>query len=343
MAYISNNVTTSHSLTPTSAKQISALFRVGQVLQATIEPLKGQQVQITVGKQTLIATTTTNVRETGPVQVKVKQTQPTIQLEIVKTPPTKIPAQQTTLQSAYRQFMPNQIGLAQTAQQLSSLKLLPQVLLGPVNQLLEQITKSSTPSTAKALKEKLTNSGLFLESKLNQPGKLNVNNDLKGQFLKLQQLADNLNIKTPSPSLTQLSSTLGQAINRITVQQLQLYENPYVTPLELPFDKSDYVDKNYVEIRQNAERNPPTWEVLIEMHLPQGDMSSKLTLNHSHELNCSIWCETETLEQLIRQKIEQLQRQLSENSLLIQTIQIVHLKPEKSEQSTQIALIDIRI
>lgn len=344
MVNISNNFTAAQSLTLKSANQSASLLKVGQVVTANIEQIQGKQVTLSIGSQTLVATSKIDIQESGMIQVRVKQLQPTIELAIVQTSKQNSSQQlQNTLQAALRQVIPNQTALPQAFQQISLLQGLPVSLLGPVNQLLEQISKSQIPLTGSALKEKIADSGLFLESKLKQADKPNLNNDIKGQLLLLQKQAEALNIRSPSPQISQLLSTLNQAINRITLQQLQLYENPNITPLDLPNNHDKQDDQDYIEFRKHSESGTPRWEVLIDLHLPIGEMSAKLTLNQQNEFNCFIWCETEALEQSISENIMQLKNQFENQELQLHNLLIVKQKPTKTEKSTQVALIDIHI
>ncbi len=344
MVNISNNFTAAQSLTLNSANQSASLLKVGQVVTANIEQIQGKQVTLSIGSQTFVATSKIDIQESGMIQVRVKQLQPTIELAIVQTSKQNSSQQlQNTLQAALRQVIPNQTALPQAFQQISLLQGLPASLLGPVNQLLEQVSKSQIPLTGSALKEKIADSGLFLESKLKQADKPNLNNDIKSQLLLLQKQAAALNIRSPSPQISQLLSTLNQAINRITLQQLQLYENPNITPLDLPYNHDKQDDQDYIEFRKHSESGSPSWEVLIDLHLPIGEMSAKLTLNQQNEFNCFIWCETEALEQSISENIMQLKNQFENQELQLHDLLIVKQKPTKTEKSTQVALIDIHI
>ncbi|MGM0542027.1 MAG: hypothetical protein ACQEQR_06270, partial [Pseudomonadota bacterium] len=304
MVNISNNFTATQSQILNSATQSASLLKVGQVVTANIEQIQGKQVTLTIGNQTLVATSKADIQETGTLQVRIKQLQPTIELAIVQNSKQNNSQQlQNTLQAALRQVMPNQTALPQAFQQISLLQNLPTSLLGPVNQLLEQFNKSQIPLSGSALKERMADSGLFLESKLKQADKPNLNNDIKSQLLSLQKQAETLNIRAPSPQISQLLSPLAQAINRITLQQLQLYENPNITPLELPYTHDKQNEQDYIELRKHTQSGSPSWEVLIDLHLPIGEMSAKLTLNQQNEFNCFIWCETEALEQSISENI----------------------------------------
>lgn len=347
MVYISNN--NSQALSPTlnspnSISSKSTVLQVGNILNVTMKPLQGNQVQINIGTQTLLATSKETTLPTGTVQVQVKQTQPTIVLSIMtnKSAPLSNQAQQT-LQATYRQLMPAQTNISQAFQQISLLQALPASLLSPINQLLDQMLKSGTPLSGKELKNRLEQSGLFLESKFKNSEQPKVQNDLKATLLSLKQQADALQVKSPAPQLTQLASLLTKAINRLTVQQLQLYENPMVTPLELPIERNKSVHKNTLEFRQNQNTSPASWELLMDIDLPQGELFTKLLMNPKGEINCIFWCETPALESLIKEELDVLNQQFLDHELPVKTIQIVPQKPVTTTQSTQVALIDIHI
>ena len=344
MAYISNNLTNPQMLTLNKLNQANSLLKVGQVLSANIDQIQGNRIQISLGNQTLVATSKENTLNTGPIQLQVKQLQPSLELVIVRSPKQTSQQQlQQLLQTTYRQVMPNQANISQIFQQITLLQALPTSLTGPINQLLEQVNKASQSLSGKDIKSAMANSGLFLESKINNKDKSGLNHDVKAQLLKLQQQTETLNIKNPSPQLGQLSSALSQAVNRITFQQLQLYENPYVTPLDLPFDSQNAINEGYIELRKYTQEQNNSWEVLLEMQLPLGELFSKLTLNQQSEINCIIWCETNDLEKLITEKLDQLKQQFKDNTLSLKQIQIVKQKPIKTDKTTQVALIDIHI
>lgn len=346
MVYISNN-TQPLSAALTNLNRISApntTLQVGQILNATLKPLQGGQVQVNIGTQTLVATSKETSWPTGNVQVEVKQTQPSIMLTILTKRPDSTNAQtQQTLQAAYRQLMPTQTNISQAFQQISLLQSLPASLLSPINQLLDQMLKSGTLLSGKDLKNRLEQSGLFLESKIKNNEHAKVKSDLKAQLLTLKQQVDTLHSKSNQPQITQLSSILAQSINRLTVQQLQLYENPLITPLELPFERDKRVQKNTIELRQNQHTSPDSWEVLMNIDLPQGELFTKLLMDPQGDMHCIFWCETDTLETMIKEQLNTLSQQFLKHELPINSIQIVPQKPVTTTKSTQVALIDIHI
>ncbi|MCF6345160.1 MAG: hypothetical protein L3J00_01670 [Thiomicrorhabdus sp.] len=347
MVYILNNTPSALNInSPANALSSKNMqLHVGQILNATIKSTQGGQVQLSIGNQTLTASTSENKLQTGSVQVQVKQTQPSIVLSIVSNnkPASSTNQAQQVLQASYRQLMPAQTNISQAFQQISLLQSLPPSLLSPINQLLDQMLKSSTPLSGKELKNKLEQSGLFLESKLKNSDTPNVQKDLKAQLLTLKHQSESLSAKTPSPQLLQLTSILTQAINRLTVQQLQMYENPLVTPLELPFESEKSLHKSTIELRQNNHTIPASWEVLIDTSLPQGELSTKLLMNPKGEISCFLWCETQALENRIKKQLTTLTQSFSDNELPVSSIQIIQQKPVTTQHTTQVALIDIHI
>jgi len=346
MVYISNSLPPLSPApnTANSNPSKNTALQIGQILSANIKPLQGNQVQITLGTQTLQATSKEASLPTGTVQVQVKQTQPSIILSIITSKSSALNHQtQQTLQATYRQLMPAQINVSQAFQQISLLQALPPALLTPINQLLDQMLKSGIPLSGKELKNRLEQSGLFLESNLKKNDPSKIQQDLKAQLLMLKQQTSTLNIKSPTSQLAQLANILTQAINRLTVQQLQTYENPMITPLELPFNRDKQVLKNTIEFYQNQQTSPASWEVLININLPQGELSTKLLMNQNNELYCTFWCESNELETLIKEQLDTLKQQFIDHQLPVQNIQIVPQKLAITTQSTKVALIDIHI
>lgn len=349
MVLISNNLLNAQALSIKQASSIDSLLKVGQVLTANIQSVKGNQVQLTIGNQTLLATAKQPIQESGTVQVKVNQVKPDVQLAIVNTQ-TKSPAQsatQQTLQAAYRQFIPNQAPLSQVFQQINLLQSLPPSLQAPVQQLLDQINKGNQNPNGQTIKQKLSDSGLFLESKLSKTGATTpsnqLKNDVKAQILQLQQQVSVLQQQSSSANVNKLSTLLNQALSRLTVQQVQLFENPNITPLELPFTHHKSINKDYIEIRRNTQASKAQWEAYVDLSLPQGQLSTKLRFTEDDELDCYIWCETEALQESVEQNIHLLKDSLDKEGTSLLNIQITPQKPEKTENSTKIALIDIKI
>ena len=349
MVTISNNFINAQALTIKSSNAVTSLLKVGQTLSANVQPISNNQAQITIGNQTLLAATKTPIQESGTIQVRVNQVKPDIQLSIIPSQgkPTNSAISQQAIQSAYRQFIPNQTPLSQVFQQINLLQSLPPSIQAPLQQLLDQVSKNNQGINGQSIKQKLNESGLFLESKLGSTSKSQasntIKNDVKAQILQLQQQVSTLQQHSTSSSLNKLSTLLNQALSRLTVQQVQLFENPNITPLEVPFERDKGDNKDYIELRKNEQNEQTQWEAYIDLTLPTGLLSVKLKLSEQGLLDCFLWCETEELESNVASHIESLTQLLSSNELQLNNMQITPKKPVKTDNSTKMALIDIKI
>jgi len=349
MVTISNNLINAQALTIKSSNAVTSLLKVGQTLSANVQPISNNQAQITIGNQTLLANTRTPIQESGTIQIRVNQIKPDIQLSIItsQAKPNNSGTSQQAIQTAYRQFIPNQTPLTQVFQQINLLQSLPPSIQTPLQQLLDQLSKSNQGINGQSIKQKLTESGLFLESKLGSTNKNKVattlKNDVKAQILQLQQQVSSLQQQSASSSLNKLSTLLNQALSRLTVQQVQLFENPNITPLEVPFERTKGNNKDYIELRKNEQSEQTQWEAYIDLTLPSGLLSAKLKLSEQGLLDCFLWCETEELESNVASQIESLKQLLNSNELQLNSVQITHKKPVKTDNTTKMALIDIKI
>jgi len=348
MVTIVNNTAQNALLTTRPGNSIDGLLKIGQTLTANIQPLNNTQVQLTIDSQTLVATTKTPIQESGSVQVKVSQVTPELKLTIVdKVPQTNNSSTITqTVQAAYRQFVPLQSPVTQVFQQISLLQSLPPSLQTAVQELINSVTKNQQDVNGQWVKQKLMDSGLFLESKLSQSQQgtnPSIKQDLKAQILQLQQQVSAMQQHSNNASIGKLSTLLDQALSRITVQQVQLFENPNITPLELPFERHKKTDNDSVEIRKAEQNDEQKWEAYIDLNLPQGMLSVKLNLNSDNLLDCFVWTETDALKENVEQHMDLLKQSLQIEDVTLNTVQLAVNKPVKTEKTKKMALIDIKI
>ncbi|MBO1928123.1 hypothetical protein J3998_11105 [Thiomicrorhabdus sp. 6S2-11] len=347
MLTITGNLNPSQ-LTPDLSKTLLNTLKIGQSLSATIEQVKGEQVTLKIGQATLTASSKEINLPTGQVQLTVKQTQPTLVLALAAKPNPSL-QQQELLSTALRQHLSNQVPLNQGAQQFSQLlNQLPASLQAPLMALLDNIRKPLNLSSGKELKERLENSGLFMENKLSNSGKVDqLKHDLKAQLLQFKQMTQSLQSNQASsnnPS-TQLAAKLSdQMISRITFNQIQLYENPALTPMDLPSLTKQAID-DQLEFRKRAMSQGNRWEAFVNVHTDMGEIKAKLSYAElqDQQLFCGIWCESLALEQAVNEQLPQLQKQL--DTLKVDNLQIKVLAqpPERSKKSQRIALVDIHI
>lgn len=348
MLTITGNLNPSQ-LTPDLSKSLLNTLKVGQTLSATIEQVKGEQVTLKVGQATINASSKEINLPTGQVQLTVKQTQPTLVLALA---PQQNPAalQQEILNGALRQHLSNQIPLNQGIQQFTQLlNQLPASLQAPLMALIENMRKPLNLTSGKELKQQLENSGLFMENKLanSTTPVTKLKNDLKAQLLQFKQLSQSAqaNQTTASNPSIQLAAKLSdQAISRITFNQLQLYENPALTPLDLPSQGNKEVE-DQLEFRKRALPQGTRWEAFVNVHTDLGEIKGKLSYaeQQNQQLFCGIWCESQALQQTVQEQLPILATQLQKLEVDNLQIEVLSQPPQQSKQSQRVALVDIHI
>ncbi|QBZ82717.1 flagellar hook-length control protein FliK [Hydrogenovibrio crunogenus] len=331
------------TLNATSAQALK--LAIGSTYTVNITKVDGNQVNFTLAGKPLTATTQQPLTEGKPLTVKVTQTQPNLVLQIQpKSLPVDTAAKnQALMQSAFRQLLPNQIPIAQGVQQLTSLTntgLLPSAIQSQLSSLLEQLFKPSAQTSAKELKRQLLSSGLFLESSLSKSGKPHPG-DFKAKLLQLLQMVN----QTPSnkqPELSRLSTLLNQTLNRLTLQQLQTIESAHLTNIQLPLAPNDHLQEISIDIRKQKKATPPLWEVIMNLQLPAGELSSKLVIQED-VVSIMLWADNTTLENTVSDKLPKLKEQFHEALIPLKHIMMSKEKPTNTTQAEKVALIDIHI
>lgn len=324
-------------------------LKVGQTLTANIIKPIGSQLLLKIGTQTLLADTKLTNLTSGTLQVTVKQTQPSVILTIAQ-PNTSVPQSSNninaTLQSTYRQALAHQIPVSQALNQILNLPNLPIAIQSTLLSMIDQLLRPKLTLDGKDLRQYISQSGLFLENKL-KDGKQTqtLNQDTKAQLLKLQQQTlSQLQNNPKSEGLKQLNSILSQALNKLTVQQLQMFETPNLMNIEIPMQNSKLLESFRFEIYRHRSPAEKNWEILVQLSIEGQQMDVKLQLNEESEtLYCNIWCETAALEQKITENLDLLNHQLDQLSLKNSAIQIVDKPFTASEFATKVALIDISV
>ena len=353
MALIPSNLPNQITLSQSqSATPLNRLFTLGQILTANIQPINQNEARLTVGQHSFIAKTPVPVSDNGQIQVKVKQLTPELQLTIVKpgSPEAKAPQQQV-IQNAYRQFIPSQMPLSQTFQQINLLQSLPPNVQLQLQTLANQLLKQENNLSGKSIKQKILDSGLFMEAKIRNNPSQNITqalkNDVKAQLLQLQSQvntqASQASQSSAAGSLNKLSELLSQALSRITVQQVQLIENPNITPLIQLNESNQEYREDKVEIRRRAHEDKQEWEVYINLELELGEFMSKLVLDEENNLNCFIWCSSDDLKTEVEKFLNRLENNLALQSFNQVQVQLVPAKIETSKESVKVALIDIKV
>lgn len=307
-----------------------------------VTQIKGAQAQFNLAGQTFQATTDGNLKDLGQLKVTVKQISPSLVLSI--TPDKAQNSSANTASQLLRQFLPNQLPVTQALQQISqpnNLQLLPPAIQAQVASLLDQLFKPGQRLTGQDLQKHIQNSGLFFESSLKkqQPNK----NDIKGKLLNLQQQVQNLASQQAASS--KLSAILGQAINKITTQQLQLFENPSLLSLQLPLFSEAMFKQIQIDVYQKEEQLQANLEVMLKFKLLEDkEMVSKLILNEQENtLSVFTWSNAPEITEKMQHFLPFLEQRLKNSYFNQVTLQITPLPPQKSQQNKQIALIDLLV
>ncbi|WP_019894351.1 flagellar hook-length control protein FliK [Hydrogenovibrio halophilus] len=314
-------------------------LQVGKIYPAQIERVEGQKVQFTLAGKAMTAQSNLPLQAGTTVNVKVAQTQPTVVLQ-VQIP--KDNAQQLAAQSAYRQLLPNQTPVNQGLQQLMQLSqspALPAVIQTTLSQLLEQLFRPNANLTAQQLKHQLQNTGLFLENRLSQ-SRQPPTADFKARLLQLGQLL--LGLKDKNADIEQLSKTVNQTLNRLTLQQLNAAQNPHLINIELPLHPDSRLNPIEIDIRRQGAAHDPLWEVMVALTLPDGQFKARL-IYHREQLNAGLWADQDALKQTLTEQLPALKTQFQEAGLPLNQLFIAHQEPSPDQGAQKVALIDIHI
>jgi len=316
----------------------------GQTLSITVTKSEGSQVFFNLAGKAVSAYSQHTFAEGKQLDVKVAQTNPSVILQI-QTPATNQSAAkaETAIQTAYRQLLPNQQPINQSILQLVQLtnsNLLPSAIQTQLSGLLDQLFKLNGQLNGKDLKAQLQASGLFFESRIAKEGKPPAN-DFKGKLFQLLGAIQSSKSEGLTPQ-SKLGNILAQTLNKVSIQQVQAIENPNILNVELPLQPNHWLDKIAVDIRKNAQVNPTLYEIIIDLTLVKGSLSTKLILQND-AINVSIWADNTTLEKEVSAALPHLKTLFEEANIPLKNLFITKQKPENSPLAQKVALIDIRI
>lgn len=322
-------------------------LKVGQTLSAQVIKPMGTQVLLQIGNHSVLADTTLKNLNSGHIQVTVKQTQPSVVLSLKTSeqlPNQALNNNNAILQQGYRNLMGQQLPVGQALQQMAQLPNLPSLLQVGLNNLLEQLLRPRMGLDGKHLSSSIQNSGLFFESQLKQKRAPN-NKDVKAQLLNLQKLAgEQLKLSPQSEGLNKLNSLLTQALNKLTVQQLQLFEHPDKLHLELPVMLHEKPVNARFEFYKRDDLSDDIWEVILKIDIDNRPVEFKLQLDESQQqLTCYIWCESDSQRQELEPQLDYLQSQFQQLGLNTQRPTLSQQPFQAAEFSTKVALIDITV
>jgi hypothetical protein len=227
--------------------RVSETLRVGQVLSATTQ--RGgsamSKVLIQLGEHTLQAKTPVRLETGQEIKLLVKAAG---DAELGKLPLlTILPPKQAQASNAelshtqlaqlkLRQFIAIQQAFSQPLQTAQSildnkpgLNLLPAKLINQLNQLQSALQLSPEQLSGKQLKQQIENSGIFLESKLQNLGRgnsVNLNQDFKQLLLNIRQVLNSSGLGKPPPAEMEtgpLSTEQRQQIQQLLQGSIRSY------------------------------------------------------------------------------------------------------------------------
>ncbi|WP_319381590.1 hypothetical protein [Thiomicrorhabdus sp.] len=323
---------------------LSNLLQLGQTLKADVLQVQGNHVQLALGNQTLWAQSSQPLNVGAKINLTVQKLQPQIELALSVTSDKPINAQTlaTSLQGAYRQFLPQQLPLLNAFLQLSQMQpLLPPTLQGALQPILDQLLKPQERLNGEVLKQRLANSGLFLENKLAAKDSGQLQHDLKAQLLQARQTVENRPLSERLSA--QLSQALNQAVARITLQQLQLYEQPLVTPFELPYFADRQPSEQKMVFKKTPHHTLYQWEVQLQLILDESAFNARIRMQKDHAFQIGLWSDDAELREKIECSLPQLEAQFLDNNLKLQSIRMAPQEPIQENTATKMTLIDLEV
>ena len=181
----------------------------------------------------------------------------------------------------------------------------------PIEKRLQKFFVDIKELTGSVLKEKIQNSGLFLESKLKQSAQLTTLSKEPIQEIKNSDLKAILHTaKEELSKLAQPKTQLLQQIDKLALQidHAQLLSHlSNANALYLPFSW-DAMKEGHVSIKKE---NPQKFTVEIDLNLKEyGALNLKLALYDTNQLNLHIYTQNKALQALIKENIAELRANL---------------------------------
>ena len=179
------------------------------------------------------------------------------------------------------------------------------------------------------LKQKLENSGIFLESKLkaaqnNQNIKEIISNDLKSILL---QASEELR-SSSNPNKTEILKQMDKLLLQIDYHQL-LSHLSNSSSIYIPFSWQQ-LQEGHIELKQDKEKK---FYCDIDLKLKEyGELNLKLTLYDENQLNIHIYSDSSELKEMIKENISSLRSALIQNKITPREIRLFE-SSKKSEPS----------
>ena len=194
-----------------------------------------------------------------------------------------------------------------------------------LNNFLVNIKDLSEP----VLKQKLENSGIFLESKLKNASNIQnikevISNDLKSILLQASE-----ELKSSSnPNKVEILKQMDKLLLQIDYHQL-LSHLSNSSSIYIPFSW-EQLQEGHIELKQDKEKR---FYCDIDLKLKEyGELNLKLTLYDENQLNIHIYSDSSELKEMIKENISSLRSALIENQITPREIRLFE-SIKKSEPS----------
>ncbi len=181
----------------------------------------------------------------------------------------------------------------------------------------------------KALKSSISNSGIFLESKLanSQTDMPKIQNDIKVVLLQIQDQVDKKAIELPK----ELKNQVEKALNQIDFYQLSSLSSDS-NHTYLPFSQDDIED---ADIKMNSN-SKDIFSCHIGLALKkQGDVNAMLLLYKNNNLNINLNIQDENFKMLIQNKLQILRQSINKIGLNLQSLNVLDMQNDTKQTYEQ--------
>ena len=171
------------------------------------------------------------------------------------------------------------------------------------------------------LKSNISNSGIFLESKL--LNKQDMQNDIKAILLQVQEHLDSKGANTPKEIKLQMEKVLSQ----IEFYQLSSYcsQNNHTF---LPFDWNN-IDSSDIEFNSNKKES---FSCSINLSLKdKGDINIMLLLDNKNNLNINMNVEKEEFKGELQSNMQTLRQSIINIGLCLQSLNIMDIQNQENK------------
>lgn len=195
----------------------------------------------------------------------------------------------------------------------------------PIEQTLKNFLTNIKELSEPILKQKIENSGVFLESKLKNVNTQNIkeitSNDLKAVLLKA---SDEINNST-NPNKTEILKQVDKLLLQIDYHQL-LSHLSHSSSIYIPF-AWEQLQEGHIELKRDKENR---FYCDIDLKLKEyGELNIKLTLYDENQLNIHIYSDNTPFKEIIKENISSLRCALIESQITPREIRLFETKPRE--------------